>query len=192
STGVGSAGSGSGIGLGPPSDPAAATWIENAGKAARSTPSLTLITTLAYAPTCSADGVPLSRPLVVSKLAHSGLFSMEKARGSPSGSAATGLRSYAAPTLTCAAGAALMVGARLPAPSPEPEPGAPLGLESGGVASAPPPPPPHPATMIVDVVSASRTPRRSQPVPPDFRIPQPLFVWPARRGGLAWREFPRA
>ena len=55
-------------------------------------------------------GVPESRPLVESKLAHEGRFWMEKTSALPSGSLALGVKLYAAPAFTDVAGLPPIVG----------------------------------------------------------------------------------
>jgi hypothetical protein len=70
--------------------------IENAGSAVVLTPSLTLIWMLVQKPTL--PGVPLSRPLPVLKLAHAGLFAIEKRSFLRSGSDALGRKEYEEPT----------------------------------------------------------------------------------------------
>ena len=62
----------------------------NAGSAAESCPSDTLITMPLVVPTWVEPGVPLRRPLAVSKLAHAGLFDTLKLKRSPSASLAAG------------------------------------------------------------------------------------------------------
>jgi hypothetical protein len=64
------------------------TVMENAASDADAVPSLTLITMLLFVPTCAAPGVPCSRPVVVSKVAHTGRFAIENVSGSLSASAA--------------------------------------------------------------------------------------------------------
>jgi hypothetical protein len=62
----------------------------------------------------SALGVPDSWPVLVLKLAHEGLFRIEKVRGLPAGSLALGVKLYAAPTVADVAGAPLIVGGPSP------------------------------------------------------------------------------
>jgi hypothetical protein len=50
------------------------TLIENAGSAAVSWPSLTLMTMLAYTPRCVAPGVPDRSPEAAENVAHAGGF----------------------------------------------------------------------------------------------------------------------
>src|SRR5690349_7688330 len=64
---------------------AALTVSANAGRAALLTPSLALITMLEVVPTTALDGVPLSTPLAVLKLAQLGLLRTLKATVSPAG-----------------------------------------------------------------------------------------------------------
>ncbi len=68
------------------------TVTVNAGRAVESWPSLAAITMPGYVPACDADGVPLSVPVAVSKLAQVGLPEIEKVSGWPSGSEADGLK----------------------------------------------------------------------------------------------------
>ncbi len=55
--------------------------------------------------------MPLKRPVDVLKLAHDGLFAIEKVSACPSGSDAEGWNEYAAPTVAELAGVPEMVGA---------------------------------------------------------------------------------
>lgn len=66
------------------------TLIEKADKLAVLLPSVALITTLEYVPTCELLGVPLNRPVLLLKLAQLGLFEIEKMSGSPFESLAVG------------------------------------------------------------------------------------------------------
>jgi hypothetical protein len=79
-------------------------------------PSDTEITMLGNVAISAAVGVPERRPLVVSNVAHDGLFAMPKASTWPSGSAAVGTNEYACPAVTLDTGVPLMVGARFPPP----------------------------------------------------------------------------
>ena len=82
----------------------AVTSMLNAGSAADAWPSDTLITMLLVVPTWVEPGVPLRRPLAVSKLAHAGLFDTLKLKLSPSASLADGVNAYDCPAVTCVAG----------------------------------------------------------------------------------------
>jgi hypothetical protein len=67
------------------------TVMVNAGSEAVAMPSFTLITMFAYElPACAAPTVPLSRPVVVLKVAHEGRFETVKRNVSPFASAAVG------------------------------------------------------------------------------------------------------
>jgi ethanolamine ammonia-lyase small subunit len=66
------------------------TVMENAGRDALDAPSDTLITMPVYVPTLGAVGVPESRPVVVSNVAHDGLPAMENVRVPPAASEALG------------------------------------------------------------------------------------------------------
>ena len=66
------------------------TLIEKAGKLTVLLPSVVLITMLEYVPTCELEGVPLSRPVLLLKLAQLGLFEIKKMSGSPFESLAVG------------------------------------------------------------------------------------------------------
>jgi hypothetical protein len=66
------------------------TLIENAGRLADLLPSEALMTMPEVVPTCELAGVPLKRPVVLLKLAHEGLFVMEKTSESPFESLAVG------------------------------------------------------------------------------------------------------
>jgi hypothetical protein len=66
------------------------TLIEKAGKLTVLLPSLVLMTMLEYVPTCELAGVPLSTPVLLLKVAHDGLFEIEKISGSPFESLAVG------------------------------------------------------------------------------------------------------
>ena len=72
----------------------ACTVIENAARDAEACPSLTLITMPPKVPTLLADGVPLRRPVLLSKLAQAGRFAIEKVRTSPFESLADGVKAY--------------------------------------------------------------------------------------------------
>ena len=66
------------------------TVIENAGSEALDAPSATLIAIPVYVPTLAAPGVPLSRPVALSNVAHEGLPAMEKVSVPPAASEALG------------------------------------------------------------------------------------------------------
>jgi hypothetical protein len=89
------------------------TLIENAGNAAEECPSLTLMMIFEAMPTLDKLGVPLNRPVEVSKLAQSGRFWIEKVNVSPSVSLAVGANEYADPASTVVAGVPEIVGAEL-------------------------------------------------------------------------------
>jgi hypothetical protein len=72
-------------------DEAAATVIANAGSEVLATPSVTLITIPEYVPRFDVDGVPLSCPVAMLKLAHAGLLMMENVMPLPAGSLAVGV-----------------------------------------------------------------------------------------------------
>jgi hypothetical protein len=69
----------------------AITWIEKPGSELRREPSETLITMPGCLPTWESAGVPESLPVLVLKLAHTGLPEMEKVSGLPSRSEAEGV-----------------------------------------------------------------------------------------------------
>src|SRR6185503_9239535 len=75
----------------------------------------TPITTLLYAPTCAAVGVPDRRPDVVLNAAQTGLFCTEYVSVAPSGSDAVGVNVYCEPAVTVAGGVPEIVGAALAA-----------------------------------------------------------------------------
>jgi hypothetical protein len=89
---------------------AVVTVMVKAGSAAVCLPSLTLITIGPDAPTSAADGVPLSWPLVVLKLAHEGFPVMAKVSVLPSVSAALGWKVYAVPATALVPGLPEIVG----------------------------------------------------------------------------------
>jgi hypothetical protein len=66
------------------------TVMAKAGSEALDVPSDTLITMPVYVPAFAAVGVPLSWPVVLSKVAHAGLLAMEKVSVPPAASAALG------------------------------------------------------------------------------------------------------
>lgn len=70
----------------------AMTRIANGARLAVALPSDTVIAMFAKSPTSVAVGVPLSRPVSVSKAAHEGLLAIEKASRSESASLAVGLK----------------------------------------------------------------------------------------------------
>ena len=84
----------------------------NAGSEALARPSLTLMTMLLNAPTFALVGVPLRRPVAVSKLAQLGRFWIVKPSVSLSASFAVGVNEYATPASTLVAGAPVIVGVR--------------------------------------------------------------------------------
>ncbi|MFO1426557.1 MAG: hypothetical protein U1F11_06210 [Steroidobacteraceae bacterium] len=71
---------------------AAATRIENGARLAVALPSETLIATFGKSPISLDVGVPLRRPVSVSKVAHAGLFAMANTSRSESASLAVGLK----------------------------------------------------------------------------------------------------
>jgi hypothetical protein len=68
----------------------ACTATLNAGNDAVATPSLTLMTTFDAVPTSAGPGVPCSRPVAESNVAHAGLLAMLNVNALPSGSDAVG------------------------------------------------------------------------------------------------------
>jgi hypothetical protein len=54
-------------------------------------PSLTLIVTFEYVPTCAAEGVPLTRPVLELKVAQAGKFATLNVSVLPSASAPVGV-----------------------------------------------------------------------------------------------------
>ena len=88
----------------------ALTVIANASSDADALPLLTLITIPLYVPTSLADGVPLSCPVAILKVAQAGLFVIENERRLPEGSLAVGVNEYAVPAVTLVAGVPEMVG----------------------------------------------------------------------------------
>jgi hypothetical protein len=64
-------------------------------------------------PTLAASGVPDSRPVSVSKLAHAGRLAMLKTNGSPFASLASGANEYVEPATTAVGGVPEMTGATL-------------------------------------------------------------------------------
>src|SRR5215218_4318955 len=64
-------------------------------------------------PTLAASGVPDSRPVSVSKLAHAGRLPMLKRKGSPFASVAVGTKLYAELATTAVGGVPEMTGATL-------------------------------------------------------------------------------
>ena len=89
---------------------AALTVIANASSDADALPSLTLITIPLYVPASLADGVPLSCPVAMLKVAQAGLFEIENDRVLPDGSVVVGVNEYAVPAVTLVAGVPEMVG----------------------------------------------------------------------------------
>src|SRR5262245_5063864 len=89
--------------------------MENAGSAAESLPSLTLITMLLNVPTLAAAGVPCSCPVFALNVAHVGRFAIENVSGSESASAAVGWKLYATPCVAVVGGEPVIVGALLAA-----------------------------------------------------------------------------
>ena len=87
--------------------------IENAARLADAAPSDTLITILLCAPVLPAPGVPVKRPVAVSKVVHDGRLLMLKVNTSPSASLAVGTKLYKLPTTTCGCGVPAMIGAVL-------------------------------------------------------------------------------
>src|SRR5580658_10435512 len=69
-----------------------ATWMLNAGSAADWLPSLTLIAIFAKVPEVDAEGVPVSAPVAMLKVAHEGMFSMLKVSVEPDGPLAVGVK----------------------------------------------------------------------------------------------------
>src|SRR5579864_4669959 len=61
-------------------------------------------------PTLELEGVPLSAPVDVLKVAHAGKFWTLNVSFSPAGPLAVGVKEYAWPSLTCVAGVPLIVG----------------------------------------------------------------------------------
>jgi hypothetical protein len=71
------------------------------------------MTMLAYVFSSAVVGVPVSLPVVLLKLAHTGLFAIVKLSVLPSGSLADGENVYAWPATTLVAGVPLMTGGLL-------------------------------------------------------------------------------
>src|SRR4026207_1398591 len=92
---------------------ASVTVMPNGASSLKVVPSVTLITMPEFVPIWAADGVPLSRPLEASKVAHVGLPATAKLSTSPSGSLALGVNEYDWPATTVVAGWPLMSGASL-------------------------------------------------------------------------------
>ncbi len=90
----------------------ACTVSVNAGSEAERSPSLTLMTMPVVAPMCCRPGVPWSRPVAGSNVAHAGAFVMLYVSVSASGSAPVGANEYCVPCSTDVAGVPLIVGAR--------------------------------------------------------------------------------
>ena len=86
------------------------TVIEKGGSEALEGPSATLITMPAYVPAFAAVGLPESRPVLVSNVAHEGLPAMENVRVPPAASEALGWNEYACPTSTEVSGVPEMTG----------------------------------------------------------------------------------
>jgi hypothetical protein len=85
-------------------------------KVARETFAVPSDTAIVMAEKVPADvGMPLSRPLVVLKVAQAGLLVMLNVSACPSGSDAVGVKLYVWPTLAVAGGVPLMTGARFTA-----------------------------------------------------------------------------
>ena len=87
----------------------ASTCTLKAGSVACFRPSLTVIVMLPYVPTFAADGVPESCPLLALKVAHAGMLRMLNCNARPRESLAPGVKVYAWPAVTLAAGAPLML-----------------------------------------------------------------------------------
>ena len=81
------------------------TVIENGASGVDAWPSLTLMTRFEYVPVCAVAGVPWSRPLVESNVAHGGVALMLKLNVVPGfGSLAVGVNEYGVPAGTLVAG----------------------------------------------------------------------------------------
>src|SRR6185503_19935791 len=81
------------------------TVIANAGSAAESWPSLTVITMFAWMPASAAAGVPVNAPVVPLNCAQDGLLAMPKVSVvTASASLATGVKEKLEPTCTRIAG----------------------------------------------------------------------------------------
>ena len=89
---------------------AALTVIENAASDAEDVPSLTEIAMPEKEPTLLDDGVPVSAPVVVLKLAQLGLLMIENVSVLPLGSVVLGVKLYAVPAVSDVAGLPLIVG----------------------------------------------------------------------------------
>lgn len=74
--------------------------MTNAASEALAPPSLTVTTMLAVSPTSASEGMPVSSPVAVLKLAHSGLLTIEKMSVPPSASEAVGRKLYVSPACT--------------------------------------------------------------------------------------------
>lgn len=128
--------------------------MPNAGSAAFTMPSLTLMPIFEYVPTAAAVGVPLNRPLVALKFAQEGLLRIEKTSILALESVVVGVKEYLCP-------ATILVGAL-----PEMVSRGAVGNDDCADATAPDVsglPLPHPATCSNPVRSAATTLRR-----PDF------------------------
>jgi len=88
----------------------ALTWMLNAGKEADTCPSLTLTTMFENVPTLELDGVPLTVPVAMLKVAQEGRFWTLKLSVRPDGPLAVGVKEYACPAVTEVAGVPLIVG----------------------------------------------------------------------------------
>src|SRR5690606_904927 len=96
------------------------TVIEKPGSDTTLTSSETEITISVWVPTASSSGTPCSVPLDSSKSAQGGWFAISNVRTSPSGSSASGAKTYWVPAMTLVSGSPQIEGGE---PVEEPEPG---------------------------------------------------------------------
>src|SRR5688572_17403494 len=92
------------------------TSMRKAGSCEIALPSEASIRMEPLIPTLASDGVPVSAPVVVLKVAQAGTFVARKVSGSPSGSAAVGVNEYDEPAESVTAGVPAMMGAEFWAP----------------------------------------------------------------------------
>src|SRR5690606_20776717 len=104
----------------PPGAPAWFTVIEKPGSETTLASSVTDMTISLYVPTELLSGTPCNAPLDLSKSAQDGWFAISNVRTSPSGSSASGAKTYCVPATTLVSGLPQMEGGE---PVDEPEPG---------------------------------------------------------------------
>src|ERR1700685_1372089 len=82
----------------------------NAARDTVVSPPVTLIRMLAKVPALAVVGIPERAPVLVLKVAHAGMLTIEKLKLSPLGAVTTGVKLYVWPAVMLAGGVPLMVG----------------------------------------------------------------------------------